>query len=389
MKVIVDFRDATNTRVDLNGNGGVNNDDRLVFTHWPGERWNPLGYTFKVPETALNGTPFASPITQMLIEFNIANSAWMGVDQVSLLGVYAPYQPVVTQTKNTNDKIDAVITWKAKQDPAGAAAVDPALARQDVYLSDDINLPAGDPNLTFIGSATVSLTDPNSSYTPSSQLNKDGLYNMAVVSILDAGVPVPSVGAAIMNDPNVVGPIWAIETLPRDLPPVVDVVDLVGVGFGNALTYDAALPVVLNATVDDSTEADLDTYGWEIIGWPGADPNIVAAATLTDTTTDIYAPSATFDVDDTHSLYELGAWEIELTVTDTANPEVLTGSDWITVTITTDACAVAKLRPDYLTTVAKQGDIDQNCVVNLLDFALLAADWLDDVNQYTTYYIAN
>ena len=84
LKVIADFKDATGTRVDLNGDGIVNNADRLVFTHTPGAEWELISSAFTAPTLDGLGNPFASPITQVLIEFNTARG-FIGVDEASMI----------------------------------------------------------------------------------------------------------------------------------------------------------------------------------------------------------------------------------------------------------------------------------------------------------------
>ena len=66
---------------------------------------------------------------------------------------------------------------------------------------------------------------------------------------------------------------------------------------------------------------------------------------------------------------------MQLTATDADNSVT---SDTLEIRVGKDACAAAQLVPGW--TTFNYYDVDQDCDVDLSDFALLAAEWLDDRN---------
>ena len=93
-------------------------------------------------------------------------------------------------------------------------------------------------------------------------------------------------------------------------------------------------------------------------------------ATVTDTTTDLYSPTATLTTD------WPGEYIVQLSATDTLNPDALTGSDTMIVTVAADACVAAQLSGSW--SGFSVSDFNEDCVVNLDDLADLAAGWLED-----------
>lgn len=63
----------------------------------------------------------------------------------------------------------------------------------------------------------------------------------------------------------------------------------------------------------------------------------------------------------------------------TTNSIDQTGSDTLVVTVAADACAAAQLSTSW--TAFNESDFNEDCVVSLDDFALMAAEWLDDRNM--------
>ena len=90
-------------------------------------------------------------------------------------------------------------------------------------------------------------------------------------------------------------------------------------------------------------------------------------ASVTKTNSDLYAPTADFTTD------YIGTYEVQLTATDADDQE---DSDTVQITVVTDACAAAQL--DINWNGFNYYDRDQDCDVDLLDFAPFAAEWLDD-----------
>jgi hypothetical protein len=124
--------------------------------------------------------------------------------------------------------------------------------------------------------------------------------------------------------------------------------------------------LALAGTVDDSGEGDvIDTdVVWSIKTYP---PN--SAATLTKTSTDWANPTADFTPDSSI----VGDYTIELTATDAAGqPDY----DTLVVQVAADACEAAQLDPNW--TGFDDYDINENCIIDLLDFTNFASKWLDE-----------
>ena len=106
---------------------------------------------------------------------------------------------------------------------------------------------------------------------------------------------------------------------------------------------------------DDGLPSGILNYAWEQLDGPGViiDPNDVEDISLTFT--------------------EEGDYQFRLTVSDTELESV----DTVDVGVRATPCEAAKADPWYW---RFEGDIDEDCYVDLRDFELLAADWLKCVN---------
>jgi hypothetical protein len=124
-------------------------------------------------------------------------------------------------------------------------------------------------------------------------------------------------------------------------------------------TYDA----VKNSIFVDTTVTHYDmgilAYSWAVVAQPAGSTITPDPATLT--TNDI-----TIGVD------MLGDYTLALTATDTTTGKY--ARDQILIVVRADACAAAKANPAF---VPLAGDADGDCNVDLDDFALMAANWLD------------
>jgi len=142
-------------------------------------------------------------------------------------------------------------------------------------------------------------------------------------------------------------------------PPTVDAGD-------SYITWLDDLPLTtLAGTVGDGPPgdvADADVV-WSITAGPGG-----AIASVTKTSTDWANPTAEFTTD------TVGTYEITLTATDATG---LTGSDTLEIQVVADACEAAQLSASW--TGFNVYDTDQNCVVDLIDYADFAAQWLADL----------
>jgi len=90
---------------------------------------------------------------------------------------------------------------------------------------------------------------------------------------------------------------------------------------------------------------------------------------VTKTNADLYFPTADFTTD------TAGTYVIQLTATDTENPPA---SDTMEIFVGEDACEAAQEAPGWVE--FNFYDRDQNCIVDLLDFAPFALEWLDNRN---------
>jgi len=108
--------------------------------------------------------------------------------------------------------------------------------------------------------------------------------------------------------------------------------------------------------------ADADVV-WSITASPGG-----STASVTKTSTDRANPTADFMTD------TVGTYEITLTATDATE---LTESDTLEIQAAADACEAAQLAASWIG--FNVHDTDQNCVVDLIDYADFAAQWLADL----------
>jgi len=99
----------------------------------------------------------------------------------------------------------------------------------------------------------------------------------------------------------------------------------------------------------------------------------LTAAAVTDTSSDPLTPTASFTTD-----YP-GEYTIQLTATDGS---AQSDSDTVTVTVLADACQAAQTVSGF---TFNEYDTDQDCDVDLVDFAAFAQQWLDDVNLTEGY----
>jgi hypothetical protein len=156
-----------------------------------------------------------------------------------------------------------------------------------------------------------------------------------------------------IGDPN--DPIFgSIFTFMVDnLPPKVD-------AGTNAVTWlvDGVMTKNLDATVTDN---EATTVQWTVVSEPN-DPNSSDAV--------IADPSAE---DTSITLSALGEYVLQLEASDGE----YTGSDTVTINVYNDGCEAAQSLPDY---VGYPGDLNDDCIVDELDLAILEADWLKDTS---------
>jgi hypothetical protein len=122
-------------------------------------------------------------------------------------------------------------------------------------------------------------------------------------------------------------------------------------------------PVTLDATITDIGISKV-TYGWT------AEPNGIGDP---DLTVDFVATDKSPVVKITNNTGSKVRVTMTLTAFDDANPEVAEAS--VEIDVYNDACHMAK-QGEKIT--IPLGDVNKDCITDLLDLAEMAVTWLDD-----------
>ncbi len=125
----------------------------------------------------------------------------------------AKYADMTVMQTDVLSGVDATLTWNTLAEPGNYPQVDPGMIKQYVYLSDDQNI-SSDPNLYYHGEGAI-VSGLMSDYTANS-LNYDGLYDAAVVFVMQGYDYTPTVGVSKLTDidpNNIIGPALSFETL--------------------------------------------------------------------------------------------------------------------------------------------------------------------------------
>ena len=129
--------------------------------------------------------------------------------------------------------------------------------------------------------------------------------------------------------------------------------------------------------------ADVETWligGTRDVQLAGAsiDPDGPAAIFLWEVTASPDPGTASLDdpalANATVTVIAAGSYTLSLVVDDS---EDTSAPDTMTITVYSDACAHAQAQPGY---VAPDGDTNGDCVVDMLDLANVASDWLEDTS---------
>jgi hypothetical protein len=158
---------------------------------------------------------------------------------------------------------------------------------------------------------------------------------------------------------DIQGPVWTF-TVNENIKPVVNAGPDVYI-WANSLTDPNAIAVI-NATVTDTDGPSALTYAWTRVGTIPAGGSVVFNPNNSEDT------SATVKfISDT-----AGNYTLRLTVSDGVD----TVSDDVNVIVKSNACVAAKAvtTPAY---VDINGDVNDDCKVDLLDLASMVADWLE------------
>jgi hypothetical protein len=163
-------------------------------------------------------------------------------------------------------------------------------------------------------------------------------------------------GTDHINEPNrIEGSVWTYTTVAG--PPPTASIDIV-----NTMTWSDNSVVLLATVIDDSTTLD---YFWTAVpdGLDNDDLNVVFDP-------EAMAPTVTV----TNTTGSMQTITMTLTADNEENAEIVTKS--VEIDVYEDACDMAILAQNK---TYKAADVNEDCAVNLEDFAAMAAIWLDDI----------
>jgi len=118
---------------------------------------------------------------------------------------------------------------------------------------------------------------------------------------------------------------------------------------------DGTVDVNLDATVTDDGFIEPYSVAWTVVSEPNEGTAVLGDAGAEDTVV---------------SLSAIGQYVLQLE----ANDGEYTGSHTVTINVYADGCEAAKSLPDFQLI---PGDINEDCIVNELDLAILEEHWLD------------
>ncbi len=226
-----------------------------------------------------------------------------------------------------------------------------------------------DPNLASITSYTI-FVDPNELNVINANVAQLDYYNNAIAGDLTS-ITVPSglayntdyfwrVSAQVVYDNNSTGVIdskaWSFKTKMQDTPPVIDAGDNI------LTTVELASALTLNGVVDDDGTSPVsvlwEAYEVALDGGP-TDKVVIANAASLNTTV---------------SVSQAGVYVLKLTVTDANGPV----TDQMEIRVFADSCQAAKLTGTWQ---ANYYDRNSDCLVDINDFAVFAAEWLNSTSM--------
>ena len=286
-------------------------------------------------------------------------------DVVSLPPV--AHSPVPDGSVDVDSNVVSSVSWYSpQQDANGDPDADPNIidVTYDVYWSTvDAN---------FIGESAASVGQAAQSFDPAVDatptlpaITTDTTYYWRVDSVVIWDVNSflePGTYTVIPGTPDtylqtVEGDSWQFTTLPANPAPTVDAGDNL---YTSLALLDSPNAIALNGIVSDP--GDSPTILWSVLtgvaDYPGGTQSFPGGAGSAVTT---------FQSD------TAGRFVLQLTADDGYNPPV---SDTMEVLVIEDACEAAKANPDGYTQLVF--DLNNDCVVNLPDLAIVAAEWLTD-----------
>ncbi len=326
--------------IDTNGDG-LGNAPLVVVTAAYSASQIPAAASMTTPAdyALLTGT-VKSDGTIDIIGYPV--SGWvnfMGLQIEAEISKPYAYSPIPLDGEtNVDPAIVSSVSWVQPQDPNIVSIVG-----YDIYWSDDYPLPTT-PTVAY------TVQGDSLSFTPSPAITYDSTYYWRI----DTHSLNPQ------GDPNLfVGNTWEFSTLPAVTVPVVS-------AFTNAVTA-VDMTASLSAVVSGNTNPITDVL-FEV---DELDPDYPAGAvySLVDTTVVNENPTATF-VTDTP-----GTYKIDLTVTDDLEQSVSASAQ---IDVYADACDAKKNAPSSWN--RNYYDVNSDCVVDLLDYVQMAAQWQSDTS---------
>ena len=274
-----------------------------------------------------------------------------------LLGTKTQAHAPQPRSGATGVPLDQVLSWTTGLDPNDANVPNPAITQHNLWLSNaynPANPPAGGPDWYAPGVRVIEIpadtnpadgnVDPNASYKVTG-LQRDALYFWIVDESLGA--------ASTVDWDNIIGGVtWSFETITS--APEVD-------AGRSILTWlkEGTTTVDLSGTVTDVT-GDVTATTWSVVSSPPESVVSIANSSAAVTTA---------------TLTETGTYVLELHAVDAALNE---DADQMEISVYSDSCEAAQNHPDGYT--APLGDVNNDCKMDFIDFAMLAAAWLDDAS---------
>ena len=203
----------------------------------------------------------------------------------------------------------------------------------DVYFTNDLTLLE-----QFTNPAAIRVVSKQNVTSVVVKTQSKTRYYWAVDTYVDSAAAYP-----------VVGPIFSFVA--DNMPPNVD-------AGANVVTWleGGSRTGNLDATVTDDGAISPYTVQWTVVSEPNEGAAVIETATAEDTGITLAA---------------LGEYVLRLEAFDGE----YTGSDTVTINVYSDSCEAAKSLPNYVPLV---GDLNGDCRVDDVDFALLQENWLKD-----------
>jgi hypothetical protein len=292
--------------------------------------------------TAINptgpGTPDLSSVLGGGLNFTAGTNGWLGIEALTFTDVQPKALPFGTPSDGAVDvPVDQVLSWTAYID-ANSYTVD----SYDVYITDVF-----DPDPNFVG--VTAANEAGLTHDPAADFDNGTPYAWRVdTNISEYAGPIT-------------GNVQSFTTAVANPAPVIVPLD-------NVITAIDFLPADLSAVVTDASEPPNVAF----VEWTLLDDDVTypagAVASVSDTTSDLYAPTATFTTD------TAGVYLVELTVNDLGGKSA---SRIVHIDVQADACAATAIDPNFAG--YNPMDFDFNCVVDIADLAAFALQWLDDI----------